>query len=109
MKCYTIVMTGLVLVGSAALAAADPALPPKHPGYPSAGEYAYDTGQKNLTVEQSLSRAVVSEDAHTGQKLVDPYNDRLLESQRAGPPPTVQDPNIKIKPPVTESTRLPKQ
>ena len=46
MKFYTIVMTGLVLVRSAALAAADPALPPKHPGYPSAGEYAYDTGQK---------------------------------------------------------------
>lgn len=109
MKFYTIVMTGLVLVGSAALAAADPALPPKHPGYPSAGEYAYDTGQKNLTVEQSLSRAAASEDAHTGQKLVDPYNDRLLQSQGAGPPPTVQDPNIKLKPPVTEPTRMPKQ
>ena len=109
MKFYTIVMTGLVLVGAASLAAADPALPPKHPGYPSAGEYAYDTGQKNLTVEQSLSRAAASEDAHTGQKLVDPYNSRLLESQGAGPPPTVQDPNIKIKPPVTEPTRTPKQ
>jgi len=108
MKLYTIVMTGLVLVGSAALAAADPALPPKHPGYPSAGEYAYDTGQKNLTLEQSLSRAAATEDAHTGQKLVDPSNDRLLQSQGAGPPPTVQDPNIKIKPPVTEPTRTPK-
>ena len=109
MKLYTIVMTGLVLVGSAALAAADPALPPKHPGYPSAGEYAYDTGQKNLTLEQSLSRAAASEDAHTGQKLVDPYNARLLESQGAGQLPTVQGPNIKIKPPVTEATRMPKQ
>ena len=109
MKVYTIVMIGLALVGSAALAAADPALPPKHPGYPSSGEYAYDTGEKNLTVEQSLSRAAMSEDAHTGQKLVDPYNARLLESQGAGPPPTVQDPNFKIKPPVTEPTRMPKQ
>jgi hypothetical protein len=109
MKLSTIVMTGLVLVGSAALAAANPSLLPEHPGYPSGGEYANDTGQKNLTVEQSLSRAAASEDAHTGQKLVDPYNARLLESQGAGPSPTVQDPNVKIKPPVTEPTRMPKQ
>jgi hypothetical protein len=109
MKCYTIVMTGLVLVGSAALAAANPSMLPKHPGYPSGGEYANDPGQKSLTVEQSLSAAAVSEDAHTGQKLVDPYNARLLKSQRAGQLPTVQGPQIKIEPPVTESTRMPKQ
>ena len=108
MKFYTIVMTGLVLVGSAALAAANPAMLPKHPGYPSGGEYANDTGQKNLTVEQSLSGAA-SEDAHTGQKLVDPNNARLLKPQGAGPPPTVEGPNIKIEPPVTEATRMPKQ
>ena len=107
MNFYTIVMTGVVLVGTAALASANPSMLPKHPGYPSGGEYANDTGQRNLTVEQSLSRAAASEDAHTGQKLVDPYNSRLLESQGAGPPPTVQDPNI--KPPVTEPTRTPKQ
>ena len=46
MKFYPIVMTGLVLVGSTALTTANPSLLPKHPGYPSAGEYAYDTGQK---------------------------------------------------------------
>jgi hypothetical protein len=109
MKFFTIVMTGLVLVGSAALAAANPSLLSEHPGYPSGGEYANDTGRKNLTVEQSLSRAAESEDVHTGQKLVDPYNARLLESQGAGPPPTVQGPNIKIKPPVTEPTRMPTQ
>ena len=109
MKYDTVVIIGLALVGSAALAAADPALPPKHPGYPSAGEYANDTGQKNLTVAQSLSRAAVSEDAHTGQKLVDPYNARLVQSQGAGQLPTVQGPNIKIEPPVTEPTRMHKQ
>ena len=32
MKFYTIVMTGLVVVGSASLAAANPAMLPKHPG-----------------------------------------------------------------------------
>ena len=109
MKCYTIVMTGLVLVGTVALAAANPSMLPKHPGYPSGGEYANDTGQTNLTVEQSLSSAAVSEDAHTAQKLVDPYNARLLKSQGAGQLPTVQGPQIKIEPPVTESTRMPKQ
>ena len=109
MKFYTIVMTGLVLVGAASLASANPAMLPEHPGYPSGGEYANDTGQKNLTVEQSLSRAAASEDAHTGQKLVDPYNARLLKLQGAGPLPTVQGQNIKIEPPVAEATRMPKQ
>ena len=109
MKLYTIVMTGLVLVGSASLAAANPSMLPKHPGYPSGGEYANDTGQKNLTVEQSLSSAAASEDAHTGQKLVDPNNARLLKPQGAGQLPTVQGPQIKIEPPVTEATRMPKQ
>jgi len=108
MKFSTIVMTGLVLVGSAALAAANPSMLPKHPGYPSGGEYANDPGQKNLTVEQSLSRAAASEDAHTGQKLVDPNDARLLKSQGAGQLPTVQGPQIKIEPPVTEATRMPK-
>jgi hypothetical protein len=101
-------MTGLVLVGSAALAAANPSMLPKHPGYPSGGEYANDTGQKNLTVEQSLSRAAVSEDAHTGQMLVDPNNARPLKPEGAGQLPTVQGPQIKIEPPVTELTRMPK-
>ena len=106
MKLYTIVMTGLVLVGSAALAAANPSMLPKHPGYPSGGEFANDTGQANLTVEQSLSRAAVSEDAHTGQKLVDPYTARLLKSAGAGHLPTVQGPPIQMEPPVAESTRI---
>ena len=109
MKFYTIVMTGLVLVGSAALAAANPSMLPKHPGYPSGGEFANDTGQKNLTLEQSLSLAAASEDAHTGQKLVDPSNARLVTPQGAGQLPTVEGPNIKIEPLVTEATRIPKQ
>ena len=109
MTFYTIVMTGLVLVGAASLASANPAMLPKHPGYPSGGEYANDTGQKNLTVEQSLSSAAASEDAHTGQKLVDPHNARLVKPQGAGQLPTIQGPQIKIEPPVTEATRMPKQ
>jgi hypothetical protein len=109
MTFYTIVMIGLVLGGAASLAAANPSLLPKHPGYPSGGEYANDTGQKNLTLEQSLSSAAVSEDAHTGQKLVDPSNARLLKPQEAGQLPTIQGPQSKIEPPVTAATRMPKQ
>ncbi len=109
MTFYTIMMTGLVLVGSASLADANPSMLPKHPGYPSGGEYANDTGQKNLTVEQSLSSAAASEDAHTGQKLVDPHNARLLKPQGAGQLPMVEGPQIKIAPPVSEATRMDKQ
>ncbi len=108
MTLYTMVMTGLVLVGGASLASANPSMLPKHPGYPSGGEYANDSGQKNLTLEQSLRAAAASEDAHTGQTLVDPNNARLVKPQGAGQLPTVEGPNIKIEPPVTEGTRMPK-
>jgi hypothetical protein len=109
MKFHTTVITGLVSVGVASLASANPSMLPKHPGYPSGREYANDTGQKNLTLEKSLSNAAASEDAHTGQKLVDPNNARLLKSQGAGQLPTIQGPQIKIEPPVIEATRMPKQ
>ena len=107
MKLYTMMITGLV-VGSASLAAANPSMLPKHPGYPSGGS-ANDTGQKSLTVEQSLRAGAASEDAHTAQKLVDPNNARLVKPQGAGQLPTVQGPQIKIEPPVSEATRMPTQ
>ena len=109
MKLYTIVMTGLVLVGATSLASANPSMIPNHPGYPSGGEYANDTGQQNLTLEQSLRAAAASEDAHAGQQLEDPNNARLLKSQGAGQLPAVDGPNIKIEPPVTEATHMPKE
>jgi hypothetical protein len=109
MKLYTMVMTGLVLVGAASLASANPSMLPKHPGYSLAGAYTNDTGPNNLTLEQSLRTSAASEDTHTSQNLVDPYNARLLKSQGAGQLPTVEGPQIKIEPPVTEGTRMPKQ
>ena len=109
MKLYTMVITGLVLVGAAALASANPSMLPKHPGYPSGGQYANDTGQENLTHEQSLKAAAVSEDSHTTQHLVDPNDARILKSQGAGRLPTVQGPDIKIEPPVASATRMPKE
>ena len=89
MKLYTMVMTGLVLVGAASLASANPSMLPKHPGYPSGGQYANDTGQKNLTLEQSLRAAAASEDTHTGQKLVDPNDahETLLPDSTPSPQP----------------------
>jgi len=106
MKLYTMIMIGLMLVGAASLASANPSMLLQHPGYPSDGVYAYDTGQYNLTLEQSLRTSAASEDTHTSQNLVDPYNARLMKSQGAGQLSTVEGPNIKIEPPVTQRTRM---
>lgn len=107
MKFSTIMTVGLVVLGTASLATANPALLPRHPGYPAAG-YANDSGQINLTHEQSLKAAAASEDAHIGQTLTDPNNGRKLHSQGAGRLPTVDGPNIAINPPATEATHMPK-
>ncbi len=89
------------------MALANPAMLPKHPGYPSGGEFANDQGQRNLTHDQSLLDAAASGNANVVQKLEDPNNARLLERQGAGRLPLVQGPNIKIEPPVKEGTRMP--
>lgn len=106
MRFFTMAFTGFVVVGIAALAFANPSMLPNHPGYPSGGEFANDTGQKNLTVEQSRLEAAASEDAHTMQQLVNPNNERLLKSQGAGQLPLVQGPDIKIEPPVASATDM---
>jgi len=107
MRLFTIGVTGLVFIGITAMASANPAMLPKHPGYPSGGEFANDRGQQNLTHDQSLLNAAASGNANIVQKLEDPNNARLLERQGAGQLPIVQGPNIKIEPPVKESTRMP--
>lgn len=109
MRIVTIAITGLVFSGMTVMAMANPAMLPKHPGYPSGGEYANDTGQKNLTREQSLLDAARSGNANIVQNLEDPNNARLLEHQGAGRLPIVQGPNIQIDPPVKEGTRMPPQ
>lgn len=107
MRIVTIAITGLVLSGITVVAMANPAMLPQHPGYPSSGEYANDTGQKNLTREQSLLDAAGSGNANIVQNLEDPNNARLLQHQGAGQLPTVEGPNIRIDPPVKEGTRMP--
>ncbi|WHZ13642.1 MAG: hypothetical protein OJF52_000476 [Nitrospira sp.] len=100
-------LMALMLFGSAASAAANPAMLPKHPGYPSSGDFANDTGQNNLTHEQSLLGAADAGSAQFQQQLVDPNNARLVKPQGAGRLPIVDGPNILIEPPVKEGTRMP--
>jgi hypothetical protein len=100
-------MTGLVFVGMTVLALANPSMLPKHPGYPSGGEFANDKGQQNLTYSQSILDSAKSGDTNMAPTLMDPNNARLVEHQGAGQLPVVQGPNIKIEPPVREGTRMP--
>lgn len=107
MKCFTIVMTGLVLVGMTSFAMANPSMLPKHPGYPSGGEFANDAGQQNFTHSQSLLEAAKSGDTNMGPAPIDPNNARLSEPQEAGRSPSVQQPNKKIDPAVKDGTPMP--
>ncbi|WP_447980264.1 hypothetical protein [Candidatus Nitrospira bockiana] len=108
MKPHTLVALVFLSLAVPTLAIANPAMLPKHPGYPSQGDFANDTGQRNFTAEQSLAKAAIAEDSHSMQSLREENNDRVLKSQGAGRLPTVQGPDIKIEPPVTEATRMPK-
>ena len=81
MRLFTITMTGLVLIGMTGLAMANPAMLPKHPGYPSSGEFANDTGRKNLTYSQAIEEAARSGDTTMGMTLIDPKNTRIPEPQ----------------------------
>jgi hypothetical protein len=111
-----LVVVGGVLILSAAVAFANPALLPKHPGYPSGKSVspvtgqplANDAGQANISAEKSLNESVTSTDNHTKQQLHNPDNKRVVESEGAGRLPKVQGPQIKIEPPVKEATRMSK-
>jgi hypothetical protein len=109
MRLFTITMTGLVFIGMTVLAMANPAMLPKHLGYPSRGEFANDTGRPSLTYNQSIQEAAKSGDTNMAPTLMDPNNARLLEHQGAGRLPIVQGTNIKIEPPVNEGMRIPKK
>jgi hypothetical protein len=98
-----------------ALALANPAVLPKHPGYPmgkavdpvKGQSLANDPGQINATGEGSLAEAAAFDDSHVRQNLSTNENDqRLLEKPGAGLLPKVQGPNIKIDPPVNEATKV---
>lgn len=85
MRLFTIAMIGSVFIGMTVLAMANPAMLPKHPGYPSSGEYANDTGQSNLTYSQSIEEAARSGDTTMGLSLIDPKNARTPQAQSGDP------------------------
>jgi hypothetical protein len=109
MRFFTIAIAGSVFAGMTALALANPAMLPKHPGYPSGGEFANDTGRKNLTYSQSIEEAARSGDTTMGTTLINPENTRLLEPQVVDPLPIVRGANIQIEPQVKEGMQMPKK
>jgi hypothetical protein len=99
---------------SASLVLANPALLPKHPGYPAkpatspvnGQPLANDPGQTNLGGDKALVESIAASDNHVQQNLQDANNERITKKQGAGQLPTVQGPQIKIEPPVKEATRM---
>ena len=103
MRLFTIIMAGLVCIGMPMLAMANPAMLPKHPGYPSRGEFANDTGRNNLTYSQSIGEAAKSGDTTMGTMLIDPKNTGILEPQVVDPLKGV------VEQPAKEGKRVPKK
>jgi len=107
MRLFTMTMTGLMFIGMTVLAQANPAMLPKHPGYPSKGEFANDTDQSNLTYNQSIQEAAKSGDTSMAPALTDPNNGRLLKHQGAGRLPIVEGMINKIELPERETSGMP--
>jgi hypothetical protein len=113
-----IAVLGMLVVFSAVVASANPALLPKHPGYPAGKavspvtgqSLANDPGQDNLGGDKAMVQSIEATDNHTKQELDDQiYNQRVVGREGAGRLPKVQGPQIKIEPPVKEATRMNKQ
>lgn len=111
-------LTGAVATVSSILlacsvASANPALLPKHEGYPMINSgspvngqpTANDPGQKDARGSSTLSKSAESVKS-AEQKLVKTDNARITEGQGAGRLPNVQGPQIEIAPPVTSATKI---
>lgn len=85
MRFIIIAILGFVCAGMPVFALANPALLPQHPGYPSRGEFANDTGRKNLTYSQSMEEAARSGDITMGTVPIDPKHTAILEPQAVAP------------------------
>lgn len=115
MKTLIGTVAALAIVGfSVSVALANPALLPKHEGYPAKAAtspvtgqpLANDAGQTNGSGDKALTKSVNDSDNHVEQKLVDQNNSRIKEKHGAGQLPSVQGPQIKIAPPVTSATKI---
>lgn len=107
MRLFTVTIVGLACIGMTVLALANPAMLPKHPGYPSSGEFANDTGQPNLTYKQSILEASKSGDTNTAPTFIDSNNVRMLEYQDGGRLPIVEGTTNKSELPAKDTSRVP--
>jgi hypothetical protein len=103
MKLFTVAIVGFVFIGMTVLALANPSMLPKHPGYPSGGEFANDTGQKNLTYNQSIVEAATSGDTN-----MTPGYTELMDQKSVDKLPVVQESNVKAAPSMKEGERMEK-
>lgn len=101
-------------LGMGAEALGNPAMLPKHEGYPMGKAVdpvrgqalANDPGQTNATGERSLNEAAGFGSDSLRQDLSNYSDQRVLEKPGAGLLPKVQGPNIRIEPPVKEATKV---
>jgi hypothetical protein len=95
------------------MASANPALLPKHEGYPMKNSgspvngqpTANDPGQSDARGESTLLKAASFDDTHVKQELMKTDNARITAGEGAGRLPKVQGPQILIAPPVTSATK----
>ena len=96
------------------MASANPALLPKHEGYPMKNSgspvngqaTANDPGQSDARGESTLLKSAGFDDKHVSQNLKKTDNERIQASEGAGRLPKVQGPQIQIAPPVTSATKI---
>ncbi len=100
---------------SGSLAFGNPAMLPKHPGYPIGNpvdpvhgqSLGNDLGQTNAFGAEAAIAAASAHDRESQQSLEQNLNDQRLLEKQAGQLPKVQGPDIRIDPPVKEATRIP--
>ncbi|HEX6532833.1 MAG TPA: hypothetical protein VF019_09420 [Nitrospira sp.] len=109
----TVAMVSGVLF-AVSMASANPALLPKHEGYPMKNSgspvngqpTANDPGQTNAGGDKAALKASGFDDSHVQQNLKKMDNERITASEGAGRLPKVQGPQIQIAPPVTSATKI---
>ena len=115
MKTLIGTVAALAIVGfSVSVALANPALLPKHEGYPAKASTspvtgqptANDPGQGSGGGDKALIESADKTDNHVQQKLMHHDNARVKEGGEAGRLPAVIGPQIKIEPPVTSATKI---
>jgi hypothetical protein len=107
------VATASAVLCALSMASANPALLPKHEGYPMKNSgspvtgqpTANDPGQSDAHGTSSLLKSADSV-KNSQQNLEKSDNARITAGQGAGRLPNVQGPQIKIAPPVTSATKI---